>query len=257
VDRRFLTHDLPVLVPSSLERAGFLVAFTERNGGASAGRFRSLNLGRRTGDRISLIVENRRRVAEAMGVPPFTFVEQVHGAGVAEITDDLGGRGFDPADDAIPGADALWSRSRGTALAVMAADCLPIAVASPVEGILMLVHAGWRGLAAGLLQAAMARFADPGVAKAAIGPAIGSCHYRVGAEVIAAVDRGSGGAAVWVSRDGHPYLDLAATAAGALRATGVTEVEAAGECTACHPERFFSHRRDGPTGRQAAVAMKL
>ena len=117
-----------------------------------------------------------------------------------------------------------------------------------------MVHAGWRGLAAGIVDRVLDRVRG-GTPVAAVGPAIGPCHYEVGEDVAEAVADGSPAGAVVERRRGRIFLDLPATVEAVLRRGGVADVDLAGECTACHPERFFSHRRDGVTGRQAVVAL--
>jgi YfiH family protein len=139
----------------------------------------------------------------------------------------------------------------------MVADCLPVALASPPEGRLVAVHAGWRGLAAGILERAVSEFDVPAAILAAIGPAIGPCHYEVGEEVAMAVAARSAAGVVTERRDGRLFLDLARTAMRLLRASGVPRVERADTCTACETRRFYSHRREGDTGRQALVAMRM
>jgi len=254
VERRSL-GGLSVLVSPLLEREGFLAAFTERDGGGSAAPYDTLNLGLYTRDRRATVLENRGRVIRALGVPPWAMAFQVHGADVVRIGRDRAGAGF---DDGAPvrGFDALAVSDPGVPVAVLTADCLPIALASPTEGLVVAVHAGWRGLSAGVVQRATSLFAD-GPTLAAIGPGIRRCHYEVGVDVAEAVDRGTGGTAAVDRRDGRTFLDLSDTAQAALRALGVERIDAASECTACEEGRFFSARRDGPTGRQAMVAMRL
>jgi YfiH family protein len=227
--------------------------FTERTGGISEPPFSSLNLGYGSGDQPANVEANRERTVEALEVPPFAAARQVHGTGVLRIGPARTGRGFHPTDRA-PAGDILLTRLPRTALAVMVADCIPIVVAS--EALVLAVHAGWRGLAAGILRKTLGLFPDRRGLAGAVGPAIGPCHYQVGEEVVAAVERGAG-MAVRERRGGRWFLDLAGTAAGVLRDAGLRDLEAAGECTACHPARFFSHRRDGVTGRQAVIAMRM
>ena len=213
--------------------AGYTVAFTTRVGGVSAAPYDSLNLTIGTGDDRACVDENRRLACEAVGVPARTlaFNRQVHSATVHRAR--AGARG-------APG-DGLWSDEPGVAMLAMSADCLPIAVArSTGEPALAVLHAGWRGLAEGVVAAgASALFS--GVTRrprltAIIGPAIGPCCYEVGAEVseLFAPD---------LTRYGK--LDLWSAAERALRAAGVRRVERVDLCTHCNPELFFSHRRDG------------
>lgn len=239
-----------VLVPLGHERRGFLVGFTERTGGVSDPPYDTLNLGFRTGDEADRVRVNRARVTAALEVPPLTTARQVHGAEIARVDAASASR---PVAD----ADAMATSRPEVPLAVLVADCVPVCLVSEAEDLLVVVHAGWRGLAAGLVPRAVALFDRPRQAAAAIGPAVGPCHYEVGADVADAVERGSAAGAITDRRDGRLYLDLAATAETSLGAAGIREVDVAGSCTACEPARFFSHRRDGPTGRQALVAMRL
>jgi YfiH family protein len=249
VERRRLDDDLHALVATGLERRGFLAAFSERTGGSSEGPYHSLNLGLRTEDDPDRVRRNREVLRRGLAVPRFLTARQAHGVTVARVG---------PSDDPevpVGEADVLEVTERGLPVGVLVADCLPIALASEAEGRLVAVHAGWRGLARGILAAAASLFASPAQVSAAVGPAIGPCHYPVGPEVAEAVARGS--PAVIDRRDGDLRLDLARTAVAAMEANGIRPVELADLCTACHEDRFFSHRRDGRTGRQALVAMRL
>lgn len=256
-ERRSLGYGVMVLVSLTLEEHGFLVAFTERTGGTSAPPFDEMNLSAATGDDPVAVLRNRTRVCGALDIEPFAVVRQVHGSACIPVEAAEAGSGFDPRPGGGPvaSADAMVSMAPGVFLGILVADCVPIALASPEEGQIAAVHAGWRGLAAGVVNAAVGTFADPTTVRAAVGPAIGPDHYEVGEEVVSAVTEVAGRATMAKPVDGRFRLDLAATAAGLLRALGVAEVEAAGLCTACEPKRFYSHRRDGPaTGRQALIA---
>ena len=225
-----------------LERRGVVAAFTERGGGVSEGPYASLNLALHTGDDAAPVAENRRRVEEALSAPALATVRQVHGSRLVPIEE--AGEGCD--------ADGIVLGRVGPSATVLVADCIPLALAS--EERAAAVHVGWRGLAAGLAAAAVEAVGGP--AAAALGPAIGPCHYEVGPEVVEAVERGIGSAVT--RRDGgRTFLDLPGTLAAHLGELGVRDLERAGECTACEPERFFSHRRDGRTGRQALVLRRV
>ncbi len=248
------------------------VAFSTRSGGVSDGQYGSLNIGALTADDPEAVVENRRRLCAALGADPgrATMARQQHGARVVQAT----ARGI-----ATPGAsdfdecDGLWSDEPGQAMLLVTADCLPVALAraggaggSPDHPALALLHVGWRGLLAGIIDAgALALRAAPvaglgerheGSAaraplRAAIGPGIGPCCYEVGDDV-ADRFRSAFGDSVLHGR----HLDLPAAAELALRAAGVTEVDRYDRCTVCHPELFFSHRRDaGLTGRQGVIGL--
>jgi YfiH family protein len=256
MDRRRLDGGINVLVPEALESEGFLVAFTERAGGVSPDAFRSLNLGLRCGDDPVNALENRRRVCRAVGIPPFALARQVHGARVLEAEPGHTGAGFEDPSTALGDADAIVTSSPGVAVAVLAADCVPVALGDPVTGRLAVVHAGWRGVAEGVLEAAMRHFDRPVEVRAAVGPAVGPDHYEVGEEVAHAVSAACGGGAVTTRQDSRLLLDLPATVTRILGELGVRVIERDEVCTACEPDRFFSHRRDGITGRQALLAMR-
>jgi polyphenol oxidase len=218
------------------ELGGARAAFSTRIGGVSEPPFDSLNLGILTEDEQSAVEENRRRLAAALGLAPeqIVFALQVHGTRLIRH----------PHEESLPQADGHLVTEPGLAPMALAADCLPVALHGP--GGLAMVHAGWRGLAGGILGAA----ADAVEASsAAIGPGIGPCCYEVGDEVLAAfADLGEG-----VAQGG--MLDLPEVARRQLTRAGVEDVQSAGLCTSCNPELFFSHRRDhGRTGRQAGIA---
>ncbi len=244
------------LVSTTMEGAGFLVAFTGRTGGSSPAPFDSMNLSQVVGDDDAVVRDNRSRVVSDLGLAgPFALPEQVHGAVVAEAGHDGAGAGFDHPRRRLAGADAIVTSAPGVPVAVLTADCLPIALASPASGVLAVVHAGWRGLAAGILARAVAGFEGAADVLAAIGPAIGPDHYEVGDDVADLVAAASPAGATTERRDGRLFLDLAGTAEAALRDLGIGGVEVVRGCTACGRDRWFSHRADGGlTGRQALVA---
>jgi YfiH family protein len=226
----------------------YRVAFSTRLGGVSEGPFSSLNLGLSTDDEPGHVLENRRRLASAVGADPAraTMAWQQHGARVERATPV----GMLTAGTPFPRCDGLWSDEPGQGLALVTADCLPIALCR-TEGqpALAVLHAGWRGLLAGIVPAAM-RVLGPGGKAAAVGPGIGPCCYEVGDDVAGPFRAAFGEDVV---ADGR--LDLWTAAERALRAAGCDCVSRVDACTACTPERFFSHRRDaGTTGRQGVIA---
>jgi YfiH family protein len=215
---------------------GARVAFSTRIGGVSAPPFDSLNLGILTDDEQAAVEENRLRLATALDFAPeqVVFALQIHGTRLIEH----------PTSGPHPEADGHLVREPGLAPLVFVADCLPVALHGP--GGLAMVHAGWRGLAGGIVTAAAEAV---GATSSAIGPGIGPCCYEVGDEVLEAFgDLGEGIA------QGR-MLDLPEVARRQLARAGVEQAQSAGLCTSCEKELFYSHRRDhGRTGRQAGIA---
>ena len=217
----------------------YRVAFSTRQGGVSEGRYASLNLGLLTADEPERVQENRRLLCAELGAEPerLALNRQVHGTTVRRA--EAGSRGEH--------ADGLWTDEPGLPLLAMAADCLPIALArtNGDKPALAVLHVGWRGLADGVVASGVEALG--GRLAAAIGPGIGPCCYEVGPEVADRFD-----ADLLRGRK----LDLWTAAEQALRAAGVEDVERTDLCTACHPELFFSHRRDdGVTGRQGVIGL--
>jgi purine-nucleoside/S-methyl-5'-thioadenosine phosphorylase / adenosine deaminase len=223
------------------EAEGCQVAFTTRIGGVSEGPYASLNLGRKSGDDPERADENRRIACDAIGadVEKLALNFQVHSARVLRAAPALRGEH----------ADGLWTDEPGLPILAMSADCLPIALVRAGKPGVAVLHAGWRGLLAGIV-AAGTEVLDGGELAAAVGPAIGPCCYEVGEEVAAPFRERFGDDVV---RQGR--LDLWTSAERALRAAGVERVDRFDRCTACEAETFFSHRRDaGLTGRQGVIA---
>jgi YfiH family protein len=222
---------------------GYEVGFTTRTGGVSEGPYASLNLGRKSGDDVERVDENRRIACEAIGadVAALALNYQVHSARVLQAAPAMRGEH----------ADGLWTEEPRVPILAMSADCLPVVLvrtdgAAPMVAVL---HVGWRGLLAGIV-ATGAEALHGGPVAAAIGPGIGPCCYEVGEEVAAPFRVRFGDDIV---RDGR--LDLWTSTERALDAAGVERVDRFDRCTACEPQTFFSHRRDaGRTGRQGVIA---
>jgi len=233
-------HDGVRWLEAAMPRAR--AAFTTRRGGVSEAPFDALNLGIFTADERDSVVENRRRLAAALGFRPesIAIAHQVHGA---ELVDH--GQGS-PEGGGLVEADGHVVTAEGMAALVFVADCVPVALAGP-SGVAML-HCGWRGLAAGIVAKGAAAI---DATDAAIGPSIGPCCYEVGDEVLASFDHlGEGVAAARM-------LDLPEVARRLLVEAGVAQIETSGLCTSCEPDLFFSHRRDqGRTGRQAGLVWR-
>ena len=229
----------------------YVVAFSTRVGGVSQGPYESLNLGILTADDPARAVENRRRLAERVGIDPerARMAWQQHGAVVRKAS---------PEGILTPGTrheacDGWWSDEQGQGMMLLTADCLPVAVARANGGkrgpALAVLHVGWRGLLEGIVENGVKALGD-GPLAAAIGPGIGPCCYEVGPDVAEPFAARFG---PHVIADGR--LDLWRAVELALNEAGVAGVERTDLCTFCHPELFFSHRRDrGITGRQGVLA---
>src|SRR5262245_12047111 len=226
---------------------GVHFAFTDRHGGVSAAPFDSCNLGFASGDDRAKVAANRASVATRLGLAAdrVVFVHQVHSAQVVNATSAWPG---DP-----PRADGLVSIARGLALAVLAADCVPVLLADPDAGVIAAVHAGRLGLARGIAPAAVARMRELGAiaerVRAVTGPAVCGACYEVPAIMQAEV-AAVAPAARSVTRAGEPSLDIAAGIAAQLRDVGVSTITRIPVCTVESTEHF-SHRRDQLTGRAA------
>jgi YfiH family protein len=253
----------PLLVAEDLVALGVVAAFTSRAGGRSEPPFDTLNLGLRCGDELRTVLANRRRVLTVLGLAgrPLAAVRQVHGARVLVAGSTQLGDGPPEALPALGDADGLVTSEPGTsdqspALLVLTADCVPILLADPAARVVAAVHAGWRGLAAGVVEAGVAALAeqggDPAATVALVGPCIGPVGYEVGPDVRDQV-AGRYPAAAAETPLGRPALDLAAAASAALAGAGVGDVRVAGERTDERPERWFSYRREPTTGRQAGI----
>lgn len=227
---------------------GAKAAFSTRLGGVSEAPFDGLNLGVFTDDERDAAVENRRRLAAALGFRPeqIAIGRQVHGAELATHAAPQEPSPFAAPGSPIPEVDGHVSAGALPIPLVFVADCVPVALSGP-GGVAML-HCGWRGLAAGIVARGAAAV---NATAAAIGPAIGPCCYEVGPEVSSAF-AGLGDDVI-----DERMLDLPAVAQRLLRDAGVEQVESSGLCTSCEPELFFSHRRDaGRTGRQAGLVWR-
>jgi len=242
---------VPILRFAHLERAGVPHALTTRRGGVSAAPFESLNLGLATGDERGRVEENRRRVLEAsgLGARAVARMEQVHGARVSVVEA--------PCTSIASATDALLTSDAGAAVLGLGADCCLVLLHDPRSGAVGVVHSGWRGTASGVAPEAVRRFCErwearPGDLLAGLGPAIGACCYEVGADVAEAF-----AGSPRVGRVGARWrLDLAGAVADGLEGAGVdgSRIERMDLCTACRPDEFFSHRRDGArTGRQGGL----
>ncbi len=221
---------------------------TTRVGGLSQGSYASFNLGDHVGDDPGAVKHNRAQLREALALlssEPL-WLKQVHGVNVVNAA-------------SMPPnvvADGAWTDKPGVVLAVLTADCLPVFVCNRAGTKIALLHAGWRGLAAGVVEAGLRALATPGAELLAwLGPAIGPAAYEVGDDVRNAFVAQDAGAttAFRPSRDGRWFADLYALARRRLQAQGVNAIHGGNFCTVRERERFFSNRRDGVTGRMASL----
>jgi polyphenol oxidase len=260
------TH-VQVITPDWPAAPGVRSAFTERAGGVSAAPYDSLNLGAGIGDSPEAVAENRGRVRETLGLPAEpAWLQQVHGAGVVDLGPTIVGPSAKSEGAAAGGAaalggtppigDASVARGTGRVCAIRVADCMPVLFAARDGSAVAAAHAGWRGLAGGVLEATVRGLGLPAAQLIAwMGPAIGPAHFEVGGEVRTAftvTDPGAATAFVPNSR-GRWQCDLYALARRRLEGIGISGIYGGGWCTFAEPERFFSYRRSGQCGRMAAL----
>lgn len=226
--------------------ANIKAMISTRNGGVSAGAFASLNLGNHVGDAAEHVAENRRRFCAHLPQTP-VWLRQVHGTKVVQAGDVFA------ADNP---ADAACTRLENTPCAVMVADCLPVLCCDREGSVVAAAHAGWRGLAAGVLQNTIAEMkVNPGEIIAYLGPAIGPDAFEVGSDVrdaFIAANSATDRAFVDIG-EGKFLADIYQLAKIMLTNAGVTAIYGGEFCTVIERERFFSYRRDGVTGRMAAA----
>ena len=253
MERRVSTHPAIAdwIVPDWPAPRSVGAVCSTRTGGVSRGVYRSLNLGDHVGDALVDVAANRARLQDALGVRP-VFLKQVHGIDVL----DLDAETPDGAE-----ADACVAATPGNACTVMVADCLPVLFASACGTRVAAAHAGWRGLASGVLERTLQRLRTVGEAPpvAWLGPCIGPRAFEVGGEVKTLFEKRAPEAADCfrvAGESGKWWADLAGLARQRLRAAGVESIHgndgSDAWCTVRNPLDFFSHRRDGVSGRFAA-----
>lgn len=260
-----------LITPDWSAPPGVRAAFTLRMGGVSAAPYDSLNMGAAIGDSPEAVAENRRRVVEALRLPAEpAWLEQVHGTRVvalcgrlavgASVAGGLGGAAGTAGDlpplGVVPKGDASVTWGPGRVCAIRVADCMPVLFAALDGSAVGASHAGWRGLAGGVLEATVARMGVPASRLIAwMGPAIGQANFEVGDDVrtaFAATDTEAASAFVPNAR-GRWQCDLYALARRRLAALGVSAICGGGWCTFADSERFFSYRRSSQCGRMAAL----
>jgi polyphenol oxidase len=244
---------------------GLTAGFTGRDGGVSEAPFNSLNLGLHVGDNPEAVIENRKRLADAVGIPfqAWTYGEQVHGCDVQQVEQADAGRGTCSREDAFQAKDAFITAEQGICLAGLFADCVPLLFVDPEHSAVGLAHAGWKGtvlrVAEHTVRAMAGRFGSrPEAIHAAIGPSIGSCCYEVDEHVISRVKQEAGVAGdpyYAASGEGRYMLNLQEINRQIMIEAGIMphHIEITMLCTGCTTEHFFSHRKEnGTTGRMAA-----
>jgi len=220
---------------------------TQRIGGVSAAPYESLNLADHVGDAPDAVAENRRRLRTAAALPSEpVWLRQVHGTAVADLD----------AGEPAAAADAAYTRRSGRVCAILTADCVTVLLAADDASVVAAAHAGWRGVAAGILESTIAALGvAPRTLSAWLGPAIGPAHYEVGAEVRTAMIRADPDAAAAFAANarGRFMADLSRIVRQRLCAAGLERIHGGTECTFEGAGRFYSHRRDGRSGRQATL----
>ncbi len=239
------------LTPQWPAPAAVCALSTLRGGGVSDVPFASLNLAAHVGDEPAAVAENRRRLRAAAGLPAEpAWLNQVHGALILDLdTGVAAGAAAGPADGAV-------TRTPGRICAILAADCLPILFTTESGDAVAAAHAGWRGLAGGVIEATVRSLAvAPPSLLVWLGPAIGPRHFEVGPEVRDELLRGDPRAdeAFAENARGRYMADLYVLARRRLAQLGVERMYGGGECTFSRSDKYFSHRRDGQTGRQATL----
>ncbi|MBE0621617.1 MAG: peptidoglycan editing factor PgeF [Burkholderiales bacterium] len=239
------THDW--IVPDWPAPARVRALITTRAGGVSRGAYAGLNLGFGSGDDAGDVARNRANLRQWLPAEPL-WLRQVHETAVVEAD----------VTEGSPEADAALARRSGRVCAVLTADCLPLLLCDAGGTVVAAVHAGWRGLCAGVIEQTLrAMNSPPQELLAYLGPAIGPGAYEVGAEVrdafIAADPGGESAVAFKPGKPGKFYAEIYALARQRLARAGVVKVYGGGYCTYTERERFYSYRRDGATGRMASL----
>jgi YfiH family protein len=233
------------IVPDWPAPAGIRALVTTRAGGVSAGPYASFDLATHVGDDPAAVAENRRRLCAHLPAEPL-WLTQVHGIGVVDAATAHAGTE----------ADAAFARGKGRVCAVLTADCLPVLLCDDGGTVVCAAHAGWRGLAGGVIEAAVrAMDVPPARLMAWLGPAIGPQAFEVGPEVRTAfLARAPEAAAAFVAKENGKWLaDLYRLSTQRLNALGLTRVFGGGYCTFSEAERFYSFRREKATGRMASL----
>jgi YfiH family protein len=246
---RIAAAGLDWILPSWPVPAHIQAIATTRNGGVCIGRYATLNLGTAAGDNLAGVAENRRRLRAYLPSAP-VWLRQVHGPDV--VTLDAAAIGAARAN--APVADAAVTHERNVVLGVLIADCLPVLLTGRNANVIAVAHAGWRGLARGVLENAVAAMGiEPADIVAWLGPAIGMNAFEVGDDVVDAFAGSDVREGFAPKGPGKWNADLYAIARARLERSGVRSVSGGGYCTLTDSARFFSYRRERETGRMAAL----
>ena len=258
-----ITHRIGTIEYLTADGIGVPHCFTTRHGGVSAGSLASMNIGIHRGDALENVAENYRILGDTVGFATDDIVaaRQIHSDIVYRATEK--DRGGCLTEGASPVCDALITNAPGVALNVFTADCTPILYYDPVTGAVGAAHAGWRGTVAGIAAKTVRAMADtygcdPANIRVAIGPHIGQCCFETDADVPEAVLNALGEEArPFIRTQGNKYyINLTEINSLFLRRAGILSIESCPDCTACQPDRFWSHRRHGTTrGSQGAIIL--
>jgi polyphenol oxidase len=276
-DESAVTDEWKIIKPDWVAPAGVRAAFTLRTGGVSGAPYDSLNVGTHVGDVSAAVAENRRRLRERLRLPGEpVWLQQVHGVGVVELGDEraqapagraeagakltrlspVGAEAELPPASGFASADAAVTRVPGRVCVIQVADCMPVLFAARDGSAVGAAHAGWRGLAGGVLEETVRALGVPAADLIAwLGPTIGQPNFEVGDEVRTAFVSHDPGAVLAFKPNarGRWQCDLYSLARRRLAAVGVRNISGGGWCTYADAARFFSYRRDGKCGRMAAL----
>jgi YfiH family protein len=237
-----MNSQLSFIVPNWSAPPNVRSAVTVRRGGNSPEPYAEFNLAAHVGDDMQNVAANRKLLEKELGLQQEPFwLDQVHGNNVVEAGSRL-----------LPRADGVFTMQSGFPIAILVADCLPILICDKQGTCVGAVHAGWQGLAEGVISSMVDKLGKDKELIAWLGPAIGPCHYEVGSDVIGAFEADSGLSAKQVEESSWK-MDLWETATQQLQQLNVNEINGGGICTHCLARDFFSYRRDGVTGRNAAI----
>lgn len=246
------------------EREGVKIAFTARHGGVSPFPYHSFNLAYHVGDEAESVLENRCRLTSLLetGLDEWVSGQQVHGSRIEVVDRRHAGRGARSYDSALPDCDAMVTAAPGLILAAFYADCIPVFLFDPVKRLVAVVHSGWKGTMAAIAPATIEVMtttfgSNPEDVRAFIGPGIGSCCFRIQADLALKVESVFARFNGIIDSDEKGYTwDLKASNYLLLEEAGLkaSHIIDCGLCTSCHSETFFSYRKEqGNTGRMAAV----